>query len=422
MEPLAIATLKALTPSNIETFFFDDRIEDIDYNINIDIVAISVETYTASRAYNIAKKFKAKGVTVVLGGYHVTAVPHEALEHADSVIVGNAENIWVKMLDDFQNNQLKTRYDGERGGVPPMPDRSIYSRKKYLPLTLIETGRGCPHTCEFCAITSYYCGKYTPRPIADIVKEVKQTKNKFVFFVDDNITARKDHLLELCKAITPLKIKWTSQVSLSVAKDDELLKTMKKSGCQVVLIGFESLDEANLDQMNKSWNYMLGDRDEMVRKIHKNGIGIYATFVFGFDFDGVESFGNTINFAMKHNFFFAAFNHLLPFPDTTLYKRLQTENRLLYDKWWLKSNYKYGDIPYKPKKISPEKLKDYCVSARRNFFKPFNIFRRGIASIIRNSNPLINAIFFTQNRALKKEVDRKLNLPVGTGLDEGCKK
>lgn len=419
MEPLTIATLKALTPPNIKTFFFDDRIEDIDYDIDVDMVAISVETYTASRAYKIAQKFRQKGVSVIMGGYHVTSIPDETLEYCDSIIIGNAETVWNQMIEDFQNASLRRRYEGERGGIPPMPDRSIYAGKKYLPVTLIETGRGCPHTCEFCAITSYYYGKYTPRPIDDIVAEIKQSENKVIFFVDDNLTAHRSHLFAICKAITPLKVKWTSQVSLSVAKDDELLKAMKDSGCQLVLIGFESLDKANLDQMNKSWNYQLGERDKMVRRIHDVGIGIYATFVFGFDNDAVESFDNTVAFAMKHKFFFAAFNHLLPFPGTPLYERLQEDDRLLYDKWWLKGDYKYGDIPYYPQKISPEELKDYCADARRKFFKPSNIFKRGIASIFRNANPFMTAVFFSQNKALGKEINRKLDLPVGTGLDEG---
>ncbi|MDR0571130.1 MAG: B12-binding domain-containing radical SAM protein [Clostridiales Family XIII bacterium] len=419
MEPLTIATLKALTPVGIDTLFFDDRIEDIDYDADVDLVAITVETYTASRAYKIANRFRERGITVVMGGYHVTSVPDETLEYSDSIIVGNAENVWAQMLDDFQNTRLQIRYDGERGGIPKMPDRSIYANKKYLPITLMETGRGCPHTCEFCAITAYYCGKYIPRPVSDIVEEIKQSKNKIVFFVDDNITARREHLMEICKALTPLKIKWTSQVSLLIAKDDELLKAMKDSGCQVVLIGFESLDKDNLDQMNKGWNYKLGERDELVQKIHKLGIGIYATFVFGFDYDVAGIFDDTVRFAMKHKFFFAAFNHLLPYPGTPLYERLQKEKRLLYDKWWLKNDYKYGDIPYQPKQTSPEELKDLCADARRSFFKPLNILRRGIAAVFRNPNPVITAIFFSQNKALGNEVDRKLNLPVGVGLDEG---
>ena len=419
MEALTIATLKALTSPDVETLFFDDRIEDIDYDVAVDLVAISVETYTASRAYKIARRFRERGIPVTMGGYHVTAMPDEASAYCDSIIVGNAENVWQQMLADFQNACLQGRYDGERGGFPPMPDRSIYADKKYLPLTLMETGRGCPHSCEFCAISSYYCGKYSPRPIADIVREIKQTNNKYVFFVDDNITARRDHLMAICTAIRPLKIKWASQASLAIANDDELLQAMKDSGCMLILIGFESLDKANLDQMNKSWNYKLGEHDEMVRKVHKKGIAIYATFVFGFDFDGALSFDDTVRFAMKHKFFFAAFNHLLPFPGTPLYERLQKDGRLLYDKWWLKNDYKYGDIPFQPKNISPEKLKDSCAAVRREFFKTSNIFKRGIASLCRNANLAMTVIFFAQNKALGNEVDRKLNLPVGVGLDEG---
>jgi radical SAM superfamily enzyme YgiQ (UPF0313 family) len=417
MEPLTIAVLKALTPDDIETAFFDDRIESIDYDYPADLVAISVETYTASRAYKIAGKFREKGITVIMGGYHITAAPEEAEDNADSIITGNAEGIWAEMLDDFQAGKLKPRYDGVRGAVPQNPDRSIYTGKKYLPLTLIETGRGCPHSCEFCAITSYYCGKYTARPIDEITAEIKAAKHKIVFFVDDNIMADRQHLLDICRAITPLKIKWTSQVSLRVARDDELLLAMKKSGCQVVLIGFESLEKSNLDQMHKSWSYKLGERDEMVEKIHRMGIGIYATFVFGFDFDESQSFGETLDFAMKHKFFFAAFNHLLPFPGTPLYNRLENEDRMIIKKWWLKEDYKYGDIPYQPMKIEPSALRVYCASARRKFFSVKNIIKRGFASIRRNPNPVITGIFFSQNRALGKEIDRKLNLPVGAGLD-----
>lgn len=418
MEPLMIATLKALTPPDVDVCFFDDRIEHINYSVDVDMVAISVETYTAGRAYRIAAEFRRRNKSVVMGGYHVTAAPDEAAEHADSVIVGNAEPVWEQVIKDFQNGQLQKRYDGVRGGIPRMPDRRVYGTKKYLPLSLVETGRGCPNHCEFCAVTCFYRANYIPRPIQDIVAEIKQTKNKFVFFIDDNLSADRDHLMSLCKAITPLKIKWTSQASLAVANDDALLQAMKKSGCQVLLIGFESLDKKNLDQMNKSWNYKLGERDGLVRKMHKAGIGIYATFVFGFDADAEETFEDTIRFAMKHKFFFAAFNHLLPFPGTPLYKRLKNPDRLLYEKWWLKEGYRYGDIPFRPLNMPPEKLKEQCAAVRRKFFSPLNIFKRGLASIWRNPNFMINVIFFSQNKALGKEVDRKLNLPVGVGLDE----
>ena len=422
MEPLTIATLKALTPKEVTTLFFDDRIENIDYNTQVDLVAITVETYTAKRAYKIADTFRKNGQKVLMGGYHVSSIPEEAKEHCDSIIKGNAETIWENVIKDLKNNQLKKEYVGCPGFSDKLPDRSIFKGKKYLPISLIETGRGCPNSCEFCSISSYYCKKYVPRNIESIVAEIKQVKHKIIFFVDDNIFAKKDHLKEICKAITPLKVGWTSQATLAVAQDDELLKLVKKSGCQALLIGFESLDKNNLDQMNKSWNYKIGETEKLINKIHKIGIGIYATFVFGFDYDDPEHFDNTIKFALKQKFFYAAFNHLLPFPGTALYARLKKENRLLYDKWWLKDGYKYGDIPYKPLKMSPENLKQFCANARHKFFSPINIFKRGIEQFKRNKDLILLYIFFTQNFNLLREIDEKLNLPVGSGLDYANKK
>lgn len=418
MEPLTVATLKSITPDDIETEFYDDRIENINYDSDADIVSITVETYTAHRAYIIADKFKAKGKTVILGGYHVNAVPQEALEHANAICISNAESYWQELLEDYKNGCLKKIYSGKNVFSGKLPDRSIFKGKKYLPLSLIETGRGCPNNCEFCSITTYYKHTYIPRKIDDIVAEIKAIKPIFIFFVDDNICANKTHLKELCKALIPLKIRWASQAALSVAEDDELLDLMAKSGCLQILIGFESMDERNLDQMNKSWNYKLGDTDKLIEKIHKSGISIYATFLFGFDFDDTANFRRTIDFALRHNFFFAAFNHLLPFPGTKLYKRLEDSGRLLYDKWWLKEDYKYGAIPYTPKAISPQDLRDFCANARREFFSVKNIFKRGWAQFKRNKDLIMLYLFFSQNFNLRKEIDEKLNLPVGCGLDE----
>ena len=417
MEPLTIATLKAITPNDVETYFFDDRIENIDYKIDIDIVSICSEAYTVQRAYDIADKFKRLGKFVVLGGYHTTALPNEASEHADSIIVGNAESVWEEFISDFKNKRTKKIYKGKTVFSSKLPDRSIFKGKRYLPLSLIETGRGCPNNCEFCSIASYYCSTYTPRKIEDIVAEIKQLKTKSVFFVDDNIFAQKNHFKNLCKAIIPLKIRWVTQTTLAIGADEELLKLAKKSGCKMVLIGLESMDKRNLDQMNKSWNYKLGESEKLIENIHKAGIGIYATFLFGFDYDKPENFRNTIDFALKHKFFFAAFNHLLPFPGTKLYDRLKSEKRLRIEKWWLDKNYKYGDIPYIPKNISPEDLKNFCANARREFFKPLNIIKRGIAQFLRNPDLFLLIMFFTQNFNLMREVDEKLNLPLASGLD-----
>lgn len=419
MEPLTISTLKALTPSDMETEFFDDRIELIDYDTKTDLVVVTIEMYTAKRAYLIAGKFRERGVRVVCGGYHPTLMPDEASRYFDSVIVGNAETNWIEILDDARNGKLKQRYQGKNGFKKELyPDRSIYGDKKYSILGLVETGRGCVFNCEFCTITASYNQKYHRRDVSDIVEDIKRSGKKFFFFVDDNIVADEEYAIELFKAITPLNIKWSGQGSLNMAKNDTLLKWMKKSGCIIILIGYESLSEKNLKQMNKQWTIKIGERDELTKKIHQNGIGIYATFVFGFDYDEDIIYEESLKFAKKHNFFFVAFNHLLPFPGTKLFDRFAEEGRLINKEWWLQDDYKYGDIPYAPVGRSPEELSEKCAELRRSFFSLTSILKRSVYALIRHKSMMNFGIFLSQNLNLRREVDGKLELPLGVGLDE----
>lgn len=417
MEPLPIATLSALTPPEVEVEFFDDRLELINYDTRPDLVAITVETYTARRAYRIAEKFRAQGIPVVLGGYHPTALPEETAAYADAVVIGNAEGVWTRLLRDAQQGQLQPYYPG-KPGYTVLPDRKIFHRKKYLPLGLVETGRGCVYDCEFCAITSYYDAKYHRRPVADVVEDIKRSGKRHFFLVDDNIIANPEYALDLCHAIEPLGIHWASQGTLTVAQNPELLRWLKKSGCEMLLIGFESLEERNLEQMHKAWTAKLGNMDALVQRIHAAGIHIYATFVFGFDYDTPVSFDKALEFSMKHKFFFAAFNHLLPLPGTALYERLKQEERLFSPHWWLEPDYTYGTIPFRPKNMSPEELSERCAAARREFFNFTSIFTRGTPLFRRKTSPLLFLTYWLQNLNLQREVDQKLGLPLGEGLEE----
>lgn len=418
MEPLMIAQLTSLTPDDVEIVFYDDRLEQIPYDEDCDLVGITVETYTAKRAYYIASKFRNRGIPVVLGGYHPTLLPDEAGQYADAVVIGEAEGVWEKIIEDAKNNKLKKYYKESLSSLAGyFPDRSIYKGKNYIKLNLIESARGCPFACEFCSISEFYSCTYKTRPIEDITKEIQSMNEKRFFFIDDNIVADIDRTKELFKAITPLGIKWVGQASLQIALDDELLALMKKSGCVGVLIGFESINRENLKRMNKSWNQNIGKYEDLIKKIYEQGIGIYATFLIGYEHDTTEAIKKTFDFAAKSKFLLAAFNHLLPFPGTKVYQRLKDEGRLLKNKWWLSDNYKYGDYAFKPYHHEPEELTYLCEQFRKRFYSFPSILKR--ASNFRGNlqSPTIALIYLIQNLLAEKEVNKKMRIPLGKGLD-----
>jgi radical SAM superfamily enzyme YgiQ (UPF0313 family) len=420
MEPLPIAQLVGLTPKNIECVFFDDRLEKINYDETADLVAITVETYTAKRAYQIASKFKKNNIPVIMGGFHVTLLPEEVSEHADSILIGQAENQWNNVIKDLKNNNLKKIYKNndpvDLSNI--FPNRSIFKNKRYLPISLVETGRGCKFNCNFCSITNFYKHRYTPRPIKDIVKEIKGLKHKIIFFIDDNICADSIRAKELFKTLIPLKIRWISQVSVNYARNKEIVNLMKQSGCVGVLIGFESLNKKSLSLMNKSWNNNTATYEEAIKNLNNAGLILYGTFIFGYDFDTKKSIKETVDFAIKHKMFLAAFAHLIPFPGTPIYDKLKKEGRLIYDKWWLDSKYEFFDVPYRPKKFSPKELGKLCLDSRKQFYSIKSIIKRSTDFKANSSDIKMFMTFFSLNLLFRKEVNQRNNLPLGMEEDE----
>lgn len=419
MAPLTLATLKALTPAEHEVDLYDDRIETREDFSGFDACAIVVETYTAKRAYTLAARLRELGTKVILGGYHIMLAPKEAAEYADALVIGSAESVWGEVIADLEAGTLQEKYNGVPAFSHTLPDIGLYNGKKYLPVSLVETGRGCVHNCEFCAITAAYEGCYHKRPMEDILRDVEQNVHRYFFLVDDNLIADRKHALELFQALEKRKIKWAGQGTLTVGRDPELLRAMKKSGCEILLIGFESLNAKNLIQMGKR-HHLLKERDELVQKIHDAGINIYATFVFGYDEDDEETIAEALAFSKKHRFYTAAFNHLLPFPGTSLYDRLKAEGKLLYDKWWLAEGYHYGELAFRPKKLSPEELATRCFEARKAFNTPKELFRRFI-QIAPRSSPMLWLLFWAMNVSIGNEVSQKMNVPLGENLDESPK-
>lgn len=414
MEPLAPAVLAGLTPRDVEVRFYDDRMEEIPYDERTDLVAISVETYTARRAYEIASQYRARGVPVVMGGFHATLVPDEVAEYADSVVIGEAEGLWPQVIDDARSGRLQPVYRAAKRPslAGAIADRSIFAGKRYLPLGLVEAGRGCHFACEFCAIQSYFASTQTRRPAEEVIEEVKRMKKPLYFFVDDNITSNLDEAKELYRRLIPLKIRWVSQASINVAHDDELLKLLKASGCQGLLIGFESLDPDNLKRMHKSFNTMKGGYEVALENLRRHGMRLYVTFILGYDGDSQRSLQEVMAFAERHRFYIVAFNHLTPFPGTPLYDRLQREKRLLFDKWWLDPNYRYGMVPYTPAGMTADEVKEGCITARREFYRLGSIWRRSIDRV--NAGSLYMGVkFFMINWLIRREVTERRDYPLG---------
>ena len=413
MEPLPIAALAALTPASVEREFFDDRFDEIDFNTDTDLVAMTTETYTARRAYEISKRFRDRGVKVVMGGFHASMMPEETLRYADAIVRGEAENVWPLLLADAQAGQLKREYrDTARPSlVGIQPDRTIYAGRDYLDIGLIETGRGCPFSCDFCTIAPFYDSSYTSRPVEEVIRDIRSHPRKLYFFVDDNIASNRKRAKELFRALIPLKIKWVSQGSIHMGEDPELLSLMYKSGCVGVLIGFESLDTATLKEMNKEINIKI-DRDRAIASIHAAGIKIYATFVFGYDNDTYDAFERTSAFVQKQGFFIAAFNHMVPFPGTPLYRRLLKEGRLLNEEWWLDHRSTFGSVVFQPKHFTPEELTRLSYRFRSEFYSLTSIAKRLTMFRVNWAAPIL---YLMVNLMSKMDVSGRQGLPMGHG-------
>lgn len=416
MEPLPIAALAGLTPHDVEIAFYDDRMEAIDFDRPADLVAIPIETYTAKRAYQIASDFRARGVPVVMGGFHATLAPDEAARHAEAVVIGEAENLWPELIDDARHGRLKRIYkaDAQPDLASVRYDRSLFRGKRYLPIRLIETGRGCKFPCDFCAIQTFFDRTARHRPIDAIVSELESLKQdaRVFFFVDDNFAADLGFASDLAEAIAPLGVRWITQMSINAAHDEAFLARLRRAGCVGVLIGFESLDPAVLRAMRKSFNTMKGGFGVALSNLRRHDIRVYGTFVFGYGETRQEAFEEAAQFAIDHRFYIAAFNHLTPFPGTPLYRQLQQDNRLIYENWWLDDRYRYNDLPFRPLGAEPDDIRQGCLAARRRFYSWSSIATR-ILDKVNRADPLMMRNFLPINIMHRAELGQRDGFPLG---------
>lgn len=419
MEPLQLGILAALTPNDIEVVMYDDRMEQIPYDEPTDLAAITVETFTARRAYEISAEFHKRGVKVVMGGMHVKLIPDEVSEHCDSIIIGDAEPVWADMIEDCRRHELKERYISVQPECPQInviTRRDIFEGKGYLPITLFQFSRGCNHKCNFCASSIYFNAHHYCRPVTDVIAEIKSQKRKLLFFVDDNIVCNREKAKVLFQALIPLKIHWVSQGSLDMLKDNELMQLMVKSGCLGLVIGFESISEECITEMNKNTNKTASGEmyKSEILQLRKWGLQTWAAFTVGHDGDTLESIKATCDFAIKNKFTFAAFNILMPYPNTPLYHKMEKENRLLYDKkWWLNDSYRFNYSSIIPKNMTADELTEISFDCRRRFNSWSSIIKRAMEPHTNLRSPYRFLTYLIYNPLFKKEVFKKQGMKFG---------
>jgi radical SAM superfamily enzyme YgiQ (UPF0313 family) len=355
--PLTLTTLASLVPPEIpaDIRILDEGVEEIDPDrIDADLVGISAITGTAPRAYEIAARLRQRNIPVVLGGVHPTLLPEEAVEHADSVVVGYAEESWPQLLRDFAAGRMLRRYDQNPNlklANLPFPQRQLFDKTMVNVAHTIEATRGCVYQCEFCVVPAAW-GRPLQKPVGDVVADLLQMEAKRVIFLDLNLIADVPYAKELFTALIPLKIRWAGLTTTTIAWDDELLALAARSGCRGLLIGFESLNPESLKETKKAFN-MQRDYHDVVHRIRGRGIALMGCFVFGFDHDTVQTFDETVEFVMESHMDLPRYAIAVPFPATALFKRLKAQGRISTEDWSL---YDGQHVVFEPKNMTADEL------------------------------------------------------------------
>lgn len=326
----ALPLIAALTPDNYEIKIIDESVQNIPKNERPDIVGLTTFTTTKKRCYEIADYYRSLNIPVVIGGAHASFAAEEVLNHADSVVIGEAELVWKKCLSDFENGNLQKTYKADRlcdFKTSPIPKWRLTDYKE-INIIGVQASRGCPFNCEFCLVEKMFGKKHRVRDVDDVIKEIKSLPAKRIFFVDDNLTFNKKFIKELVEKLTPLNVSWACQASIEIGDDPGLLKKMAESGCLSILIGFESLNPESIKEMHKDQN-VGRNYEKQIKNIHDAGIYVTASFVVGFDSDKLDMYDRIYEFTTKNNLIVPNIFFLLPAPGTDLTKRMKDANRLI---------------------------------------------------------------------------------------------
>ena len=388
---LTLPLLAAFLPDEDHVSVVIELFEDINFDEQVDLVGITSYTPSVHRAYEIADEFRRRKVSVVMGGIHVTMESEEALAHADTVIIGEAEETWPQFINDFKKGIPKRVYEANtRPSLAhlPIPRFSLINKRGYLgcqttgpplwflkPVVPIQTARGCPHSCEYCSVTKFSGGRYRVRPVEDVVNEIKSLGIRYCFFVDDNIFASSPRAQELFKALMPLKITWFANATIGAAEDEELIHLARKSGCTTLCIGLESLSCRSLESVGKGINRV--EHYEKNLMVYRGvGIGTLVSMMFGFDGEEPAVFEETYKFLVKNRVPYTCWWPLTPLPGTPFYQRLSEHGRLKEEKWWLHPDGNAYELKFTGSVIEPTLFAKAFYDYYRRFYSLSTIAKR----------------------------------------------
>ncbi len=416
IQKVNLPLLAALTPPEHTVKIVDEAFAPDDINEEVDLVGITVMTDLALRAYQIADSYRKGGVKVVMGGIHPTVLPAEALQHADAVVIGEAEGVWPRLLSDAASGEMQKLYCANKIANlngRPMPRRDLCPKptsKSYTPLAFgFETARGCPYDCEFCSIGSVMGRQYRSRPVPEVIAEIESIVSPHLFFVDDALALNRSTAKKLFTEMIPFGLKWAGQGPVSLAEDLELLKLMRRSGCVGLLIGFESVQKQAHDGMKKIKNLKI-DFSEAIRRFHDEGIAILGAFIFGFDHENKDVFDQTLEFSIKNRLDCIELRILAPFPGTRLYKRLLDEGRLFVPNWWLRG-YPPDTLLFQPKGMTSEDLIQGFIRLNRQTYSFGSIIKRFFGMSPWRRNLFGCLVYAGSNLATRKRYLKGLDIP-----------
>ena len=374
-QQITMPYLAAFVPPHWKVIHVDEEVSPVDVSLDVDLVAMTFHTPSAFHAYEMAAQFRQRGIPVAMGGPHVTLLPDEAQAHADVVFVGEAESHWPQFLREFETGSQARRYVADSPPAledAPMAQKNLYHRHDLTGGRLFAT-RGCAYTCDFCTLVVMYQSEVRKRPVAAVAAEYASFPGKVVIFWDDNLANDRDYAKALFRAIAPYRKWWSSQASVQAGTDEEFLELAARSGCKQLFIGFESISQASLREVHKSFN-RVEEYARVIERVHAYGIGVQAGIVFGFDHDTEAIFDETLEFLEATGVQNATFNILTPYPGTRLHQRLEAEGRILTRDWGRYNGRE--DVVFAPRHMSPATLLEGYRYANRRFYSAGSIWRR----------------------------------------------